>query len=710
MVNQTRKIIIQVDTQGQQELPKLARNLDQVSKSTRKTASVLSNFNKVLNLAFAGIGIREVARFADEVQLTQDRIAAFAKEGENAAEVFNELQAVARVTRSSIESVGTSYNRLVIATSELGLTSTQTLAVVESLQQTFRLSGSTIAEASAAAIQLSQGLASGQLRGQELRSVLESNAVFAGLLADELGTTRGELIKFAEQGTITSERVLNALANNFDSINERAAKLGITFEQALILGLDKLKVGIADFNRDFGVSSAFARGLDLAIDNFDIIFTSVSFFVGSKTLLSLAAQISAVDGALSITNNGLVAFLKTINPLTATLATAAVAIAGFRAAFRAERAEQTIAQRIEDITDRTGKLASKLQQLSSQIASDPAGQVALRSELILTQKQFDELGEELSKLLKAQAEGLKTVGEIDDPVRATLKKIEESLKGIEVKGNRTGKTIAGLNAEFGKTGDINRYNQALARIRIEELNNKFKEGKITLQEYREEMFKLKTDLGEIDQVTAGVVTGLNEVAESTGNLQRNIADGIKSTFSNLEDELVSFVTKGKFEFKKFADAVIADLTRIVIRQAIIAPIAGGLAAGFGGGAAAQGAAISRGNVLPYARGGVVGQPTYFPLAGNRTGLMGEKGPEGILPLTRTPGGDLGVKAIGGGGGNVNINIINNANADASIQRTSGPDGQEQIDVIIEQRVNRMFNEGGMDRTMQNLYGVNRRGY
>lgn len=64
-------------------------------------------------------------------------------------------------------------------------------------------------------------------------------------------------------------------------------------------------------------------------------------------------------------------------------------------------------------------------------------------------------------------------------------------------------------------------------------------------------------------------------------------------------------------------------------------------------AAAKGAAFNRGTVIPFARGGIVDRPTLFPMA-RGAGLMGEAGPEGILPLRRGRNGRLGVEASGGG--------------------------------------------------------------
>ena len=60
--------------------------------------------------------------------------------------------------------------------------------------------------------------------------------------------------------------------------------------------------------------------------------------------------------------------------------------------------------------------------------------------------------------------------------------------------------------------------------------------------------------------------------------------------------------------------------------------------------------------MPFAQGGVIASPIAFPLAGNRLGLAGERGPEAILPLARGPDGRLGVRAEGAGGVSITFNV------------------------------------------------------
>lgn len=70
---------------------------------------------------------------------------------------------------------------------------------------------------------------------------------------------------------------------------------------------------------------------------------------------------------------------------------------------------------------------------------------------------------------------------------------------------------------------------------------------------------------------------------------------------------------------------------------------------------AKGGSFSQGQVMPFASGGVVSRPTYFPMRGG-TGLMGEAGPEAIMPLTRGSDGKLGVRSQGGGATTIVMNI------------------------------------------------------
>jgi hypothetical protein len=158
--------------------------------------------------------------------------------------------------------------------------------------------------------------------------------------------------------------------------------------------------------------------------------------------------------------------------------------------------------------------------------------------------------------------------------------------------------------------------------------------------------------------TSGMVTAfdgeLSRMRESlvfTGREVNTLSSGISGGLRRAFDGLL-------FDGQKLSDAM-ADLgTRILdtvyavaskpVQDALGGLIAYGLQSAMGAFQPfAMGGAFAQGKVMPFAQGGVISQPTVFPMRGGR-GLMGEAGPEAIMPLARGADGRLGVQAAGGG--------------------------------------------------------------
>ena len=303
--SETRLIKIQVDAgKSTATLKKMSREMAGLNKGVRRIDKRMKSFGDSLRdagQAFAGFaaafGVREIARAIDEFQLLNDRIISLVGNAEEASSVMKGLATAAKFTNSSISGLAESYNRVSLAVSDLGVSSDAVLGLTTALQQTFRLSGSTIAEATGATIQLTQGLSAGALRGQELRSVLESNAVLSGLLAEKFGVARGQLIKLAESGAITAQKVFEILGDNFDSLNERAGKLGRTFEQSIIYVFDQFKLQLLAINKELNLSGGFSSAMDQFVDQF-VNADNILRVFGAVTLPLIAGGISLVSKAI----------------------------------------------------------------------------------------------------------------------------------------------------------------------------------------------------------------------------------------------------------------------------------------------------------------------------------------------------------------------------------------------------------------------------
>jgi len=162
-----------------------------------------------------------------------------------------QLAAVAERTRTSFRGVTELFSRLAINSRELGVNQQQLINFTESLNQAIVISGAGTREANAALIQLSQGIASGTLRGDELRSVLEQLPVVADVIANSLGRTRGELRELGREGAITGEVIFNAFAEAREELADRFARTVPTIGQALTLLRNRL-VETADRSQQFG--------------------------------------------------------------------------------------------------------------------------------------------------------------------------------------------------------------------------------------------------------------------------------------------------------------------------------------------------------------------------------------------------------------------------------------------------------------------------
>lgn len=102
--------------------------------------------------------------------------------------------------------------------------------------------------------------------------------------------------------------------------------------------------------------------------------------------------------------------------------------------------------------------------------------------------------------------------------------------------------------------------------------------------------------------------------------------------------------------QRVASQLIDMAVRQLVMRAFGALLGGGGGIGVGGGIAvgsANGNVFNRGQIIPFAAGGVIDRPILFPMA-HGMGLMGESGPEAVMPLKRMPSGNLGVESAGGG--------------------------------------------------------------
>lgn len=175
--------------------------------------------------AFVAVQVASVVTdFADSAINLQNRLSTVTSSAEEAAGLMDRLYDVAQRTRSGFAETAEVFVRTSGAVKEMGLSQAEVLSFTETLSKAVKQSGASAVEANNAMIQLSQGLASGALRGDELRSVLEQLPTVADVIAEHLGVTRGELRKLGSEGKITSRDVVTAFQNASGKIDASFGK------------------------------------------------------------------------------------------------------------------------------------------------------------------------------------------------------------------------------------------------------------------------------------------------------------------------------------------------------------------------------------------------------------------------------------------------------------------------------------------------------
>lgn len=257
----------------QVELSAIDRNMSstlrQVSvqmQSFSGIASKVSSGVKMLAVSVAGataaMSFDKIVELADTYTLLTGRLKLVTSSQQELNATQDSLYQMAQRTRASYESTVEVFTRFARATKEVDISQSDLLKVVESINKAVIVSGATQTEAHAALIQLSQGMASGTLRGEELNSVMEQTPKIAQMIADGLGLSTGQLREFGKEGKLTADMVLKAIASQGDRVNQEFEKMPTTVGQATTKISNALGNIISGINEATGFTAGLAARMN----------------------------------------------------------------------------------------------------------------------------------------------------------------------------------------------------------------------------------------------------------------------------------------------------------------------------------------------------------------------------------------------------------------------------------------------------------------
>ncbi|UAN16003.1 phage tail tape measure protein [Enterobacter asburiae] len=258
--------------------------------ATRETQRSLADLNSQLatvrssaaGLAGAWAGAfatHQLIQFADTWNQLNGRLRLASSSSEDYVQSQRVLMEISQRTGTSLEANSNLYSRIAQSLRDAGYASADVAKVTETVATSLKLSGASTEEASSVITQLSQALGSGVLRGEEFNAIMESGGRLAKLLADGLGTTIGGLRNMANNGELTTDKIVPLLTNveilrkEFETLPESISGSAQKVQNAFL-------AWVGGANDAVGASSTLSGVLDGLANNIDDVANTAGILVG----------------------------------------------------------------------------------------------------------------------------------------------------------------------------------------------------------------------------------------------------------------------------------------------------------------------------------------------------------------------------------------------------------------------------------------------
>ncbi|HHA1964922.1 phage tail tape measure protein [Enterobacter kobei] len=258
--------------------------------ATRETQRSLADLNSQLatvrssaaGLAGAWAGAfatHQLIQFADTWNQLNGRLRLASSSSEDYVQSQRVLMEISQRTGTSLEANSNLYSRIAQSLRDAGYASADVAKVTETVATSLKLSGASTEEASSVITQLSQALGSGVLRGEEFNSIMENGGRLAKLLADGLGTTVGGLRNMANNGELTTNKIVPLLTNveilrkEFDTLPASISGSAQKVQNAFL-------AWVGGANDAVGASSTLSGVLDGLANNIDDVANTAGILVG----------------------------------------------------------------------------------------------------------------------------------------------------------------------------------------------------------------------------------------------------------------------------------------------------------------------------------------------------------------------------------------------------------------------------------------------
>ncbi|HGN9440342.1 tape measure protein [Proteus mirabilis] len=277
--------------QLEQRLNRMEDSFNRTSQSVNNTERSMQSLSKVAVALTGYLSASMVASYSEAWTELNNKLSNSVRASESLVDVTQRVFDISQATRSSLDATATLYARLERGTREYNTSAADLAKLTSIINQGFIVSGATAQEAENAIIQLSQGIASGVLRGEEFNSVAEQGSRLMVALADSMGVGIGQLRKMAAEGKLTTDVVVKGLLSQGDAIGKEFAKTTRTMSQAFQEAGNNLTKFLGENTTIKSTISAFSDAVITVSKNLDelsSVLTVIAAVVGSRYVGALA--------------------------------------------------------------------------------------------------------------------------------------------------------------------------------------------------------------------------------------------------------------------------------------------------------------------------------------------------------------------------------------------------------------------------------------
>ena len=297
--------IIRITERGSKEA---AASIGVLGKESERTEGFVASLNRTLFALGSAFSVKTLLDITDKYQAMNNQLKLVTKSSEELKSTQDRLYAQAQNGRTNLEALTELYVKLKMSQKEVNVSSENLFRVTDLVSKSLALSGRA-GQASANGLrQFVQGLVSGKIQGEELRSILENTPYLAKVLADGLRVPIGALRELGAQGKLTSQAVVDAILRMSDSINKDFSKTTLTIGQSITVFENAFTRFIGQSGETSTAAGLVAAGIVFLSQNIDKL--ALALGVATAAWIAYRVALVAVAAAQTAAN-----FLIAANPI-----------------------------------------------------------------------------------------------------------------------------------------------------------------------------------------------------------------------------------------------------------------------------------------------------------------------------------------------------------------------------------------------------------